>query len=86
MNLRHLIVGLLLAATAALHAEPLTRAASVYARPEPSATVLKVLPVGTEPTPALNPSEPAPAGSPLCAHPLNARPCGGPGESPCSAP
>ena len=62
MNLRHLIVGLLLAATAALHAEPLTRAASVYARPEPSATVLKGLPVGTEPTPALNPSEPAPAG------------------------
>jgi hypothetical protein len=62
MNLRHLLLGLLLVATGALRAEPLTRDASVYARPEPSATVLQVLPAGTEPAPAVAPAEPAPAG------------------------
>jgi hypothetical protein len=62
MNLRHLLLGTLLVATAALRAEPLTRDASVYARPEPSATVLKVLPAGTDPVPAIAPAEPAPAG------------------------
>ncbi len=62
MNLRFLLLGLFLLATAALRAEPLSRDATVYARPEPSATVLKVLPAGTEAVPAANPAEPAPAG------------------------
>ena len=62
MNLRHLLFAIVLVATAALHAEPLTRDATVYARPEPSATVLKVLPAGTDPIPAVAPTEPAPAG------------------------
>lgn len=62
MKLQVLLTGLLLLATAALRAEPLAREATVYARPEPSAAVLKVLPAGTETTPALNPAEPAPAG------------------------
>ncbi|HLP07251.1 MAG TPA: hypothetical protein VK178_03735 [Opitutaceae bacterium] len=62
MNLRSFLLGLFLVATAALRAETLTRDATVYARPEPSATVLKVLPAGTEAVPAANPSEPAPAG------------------------
>ncbi len=62
MNLRHLLLGLFLVATGALRAELLTRDATVYARPEPSATVLKVLPVGTELAPAVAPAEPAPAG------------------------
>ncbi len=62
MNLRQLLLGLLLVATASLSAEPLTRDASVYARPEPSATVLKVLPAGTDPVPAVAPAEAAPMG------------------------
>jgi len=62
MNLRHLLFATILVAAAALRAEPLTRDATVYARPEPSATVLKVLPAGTDPIPAVAPSEPAPAG------------------------
>ena len=50
MNLRVLFLGSLLAvAGSALLAEPLTRDASVYARPDPSATVLGMLPTGTEP-------------------------------------
>ncbi len=63
MNLRALFLGSLLAAAgSALLAEPLTRDASVYARPDPSATVLGLLPTGTEPVPALAPAEPAPYG------------------------
>lgn len=62
MNLRHLLFATILVAAAALRAEPLTRDATVYARPEPSATVLKVLPAGTDPIPAVAPTEPAPAG------------------------
>ena len=62
MNLRHLLLGSFLAAAALLRAEPLTRDATVYARPEPSAAVVKVLPAGTQPVPAVAPAEPAPAG------------------------
>jgi hypothetical protein len=62
MNLRHLLFTTILVAAAALRAEPLTRDATVYARPEPSATVLKVLPAGTDPIAAVAPAEPAPAG------------------------
>ncbi len=62
MNLRPLLIGLFLAATAVLRAETLGRDASVYARPEPSASLIKVLPAGTTPIPATAPSEPAPAG------------------------
>lgn len=63
MNLRAFLLGSLLAAgCSALLAEPLTRDASVYARPDPSATVLGVLPTGTEPQPALAPAEPAAVG------------------------
>lgn len=57
-----LLACLLATGCSALLAEPLTRDASVYARPEPSATVLGVLATGTEPQPALNPAEPAPFG------------------------
>ncbi len=62
MNLRHLLLGLFLAATTVVCAAPLGRDASVYARPEPSASLIKVLPAGTVPVPATAPSEPAPAG------------------------
>lgn len=62
MKLQALLIGLFLLATAALRAAPLAREATVYARPEPSSAVLKVLPAGTEATPALNPAEPAPTG------------------------
>lgn len=63
MNLRaFLLASLLVAGNSAVLAEPLARTASVYARPEPSATVLGVIAAGTEPQPALNPAEPAPYG------------------------
>ena len=62
MNLRHFLLGLVLVATASLGAQPLTRDATVYARPEPSATVIKVLPAGTTPAAATSPAEPAPVG------------------------
>jgi hypothetical protein len=63
MKLRALLLGFLLAAgSSALLAEPLSRDASIYARPDASATVLGVLPTGSEPQPALDPAEPAPYG------------------------
>ncbi len=62
MNLRSLVLGSLLVAVSTLCADPLARDATVYARPDPSATVLKILPAGTNPTPAAHPTEPAPTG------------------------
>lgn len=62
MNLRHLVLGSLLVAVSALRAEPLTRDATVYARPDPASTVLKILPAGTATTTAMNPTEPVPSG------------------------
>ena len=63
MKHRALLLACLFAAgSSALLAEPLTRDASVYARPDPSATVLAVLPVGSEAQPATAPAEAAPYG------------------------
>jgi hypothetical protein len=63
MNLRSFLPGLaLLSLCPALCAQPLSRDATVYARPDPAAAVVKVLPSGTVPTPAFAPVEPAPEG------------------------
>jgi hypothetical protein len=61
MKLRLLFLGSALITTA-LAAEPLTRDATVYARPDPGAPVLQVFPAGTLPTPAANLAEPTPEG------------------------
>jgi len=57
MNLRLLLPGfVLLSCCAAASAEVLLRDATVYARPDPAAAVLQVLPAGTVPTPAAAPA------------------------------
>lgn len=58
MNLRRVFLAALALTGAALSAAPLTRDASVYAQPDPSSPVLKVLPAGTVPTPATATSAP----------------------------